>query len=115
MLGGRRRRGVVGHGCILPRRPREGNDVSMPTYEPRPEDLFNDPHLVASGGFAEITLMNGTKTQVPMLPIEMDGRRFRTRLDLPKVGEHTREMLAALGYSQQDIERLIAGGVAHAA
>ena len=81
----------------------------------RPEDLFNDPHLVASGGFAEITLMNGTKTQVPMLPIEMDGRRFRTRLDLPKVGEHTREMLEGLGYSQEDVARLIASGVARAA
>src|SRR5262245_33868272 len=29
----------------------------------KPEDLFEDPHLKASGGLAEITLMNGTKTQ----------------------------------------------------
>jgi crotonobetainyl-CoA:carnitine CoA-transferase CaiB-like acyl-CoA transferase len=81
----------------------------------RPEDLFNDPHLKASGGLADITLMNGVKTQVPIMPIEMDGRRFRTRLDLPKVGEHTREMLTGLGYSPQDIERLIASGVARTA
>jgi crotonobetainyl-CoA:carnitine CoA-transferase CaiB-like acyl-CoA transferase len=81
----------------------------------RPEDLFNDPHLKASGGFADVTLMNGVKTQVPIMPIEMDGRRFRTRLDLPKVGEHTREMLTGLGYSAQDIERLIASGVARTA
>ena len=50
----------------------------------KPEDLFDDPHLKASGGLTDITLMNGTKTQVPILPIEMDGRRFGTRLDLPK-------------------------------
>ena len=81
----------------------------------RPEDLFEDPHLKASGGLTDITLMNGTKTQVPILPVEMDGRRFRTRLDLPKVGEHTREMLADLGYSAQQIEKLVADGVAHAA
>ena len=73
----------------------------------KPEDLFDDPHLKQSGGLADITLMNGVKTQVPILPIEMDGRRFRTRLDLPKVGEHTRELLGALGYSSQDVARLI--------
>jgi crotonobetainyl-CoA:carnitine CoA-transferase CaiB-like acyl-CoA transferase len=81
----------------------------------RPEDLFEDPHLKASGGLTDITLMNGTKTQVPILPVEMDGRRFRTRLDLPKVGEHTREILADLGYSAQQIDKLVAHGVAHAA
>jgi crotonobetainyl-CoA:carnitine CoA-transferase CaiB-like acyl-CoA transferase len=78
----------------------------------KPEDLFDDPHLKASGGLADITLMNGVKTQVPIMPIEMDGRRFGTRLDLPKIGEHTREMLTGLGYAPQDIERLIASGVA---
>jgi crotonobetainyl-CoA:carnitine CoA-transferase CaiB-like acyl-CoA transferase len=81
----------------------------------RPEDLFDDPHLKASGGLADITLMNGVKTQVPIMPIEMDGRRFATRLDLPKVGEHTREMLKDLGYSFADIERFIKDGVARVA
>ncbi len=74
----------------------------------KPEDLFEDPHLRESGGLTDITLMNGTRTQVPILPIEMDGRRFRTRLDLPKVGEHTREVLAELGYEREAISRLIA-------
>jgi crotonobetainyl-CoA:carnitine CoA-transferase CaiB-like acyl-CoA transferase len=69
----------------------------------KPEDLYDDPHLKKSGGLTDITLMNGTKTQVPILPIEMDGRRFRTRLDLPKVGEHTREILDGLGYDRKAI------------
>ena len=81
----------------------------------RPEDLFDDPHLKASGGMTGITLMNGVKTQVPVLPIEMDGERFHTRIDLPKVGEHTRELLAGLGYAPKDIDGLIENGVAHAA
>ena len=81
----------------------------------RPEDLFDDPHLKASGGLADITLMNGVKTQVPIMPIEMDGRRFATRLDLPKIGEHTREMLVDLGYAPLEIERLITSGVARTA
>ena len=81
----------------------------------RPEDLFNDPHLIASGGLADITLMNGVKTQVPIMPIEMDGRRFGTRLDLPQIGEHTRELLADIGYSPQEIEGLLANGTARSA
>jgi crotonobetainyl-CoA:carnitine CoA-transferase CaiB-like acyl-CoA transferase len=68
--------------------------------------LFDDPHLNASGGFADITLMNGVKTKVPVLPIEMAGRRLGTRLDLPHIGEHTRELLAGLGYSEAEVAGL---------
>ena len=60
----------------------------------KPEDLFDDPHLKASNGMTGITLMNGVKTQVPVLPIEIDGNRLGTRLDLPHIGQHTRELLA---------------------
>jgi crotonobetainyl-CoA:carnitine CoA-transferase CaiB-like acyl-CoA transferase len=37
----------------------------------------------------------------------MDGRRFGTRLDLPRVGEHTREVLASLGYGVDAVNALI--------
>lgn len=74
----------------------------------KPEDLFDDPHLNASGGLTPVTLLNGEKTKVPVLPVEMDGRRFGTRLDVPGVGEHTREVLASLGYDEPAIDRLVA-------
>jgi len=73
----------------------------------KPEDLFTDPHLNASGGLADITLLNGVKTKVPALPVEMGGRRFGTRSDLPRVGEHTRELLHELGYSSTRTQDLI--------
>jgi crotonobetainyl-CoA:carnitine CoA-transferase CaiB-like acyl-CoA transferase len=41
----------------------------------RPEDLFDDPHLAASGGLETVTLSNGDETALPTLPIEMDGKR----------------------------------------
>ena len=73
----------------------------------KPEDLFDDPHLNASGGLTPVTMLNGKKTKVPVLPIEMDGQRFGTRLDIPQVGEHTREVLAAVGYAKEEIDRLL--------
>ena len=81
----------------------------------KPEDLFDDPHLNASGGLTPVTLPDGTKTKVPNLPIEMDGARFGTRLDLPRIGEHTRELLASLGYRGDDVKKLITQRIVHAA
>jgi len=72
----------------------------------KPEDLFDDPHLNASGGLTPVTLPNGTRTKVPNLPIEMDGARLGTRLDIPRVGEHTRDVLSGLGYAAAAIERM---------
>jgi crotonobetainyl-CoA:carnitine CoA-transferase CaiB-like acyl-CoA transferase len=81
----------------------------------RPEDLFEDPHLNQSGGLVPVTLPNGRKTKVPNLPIEMDGARLGTRLDLPRVGEHTRDLLAGLGYSGEAVDGLVRRGIVHAA
>jgi crotonobetainyl-CoA:carnitine CoA-transferase CaiB-like acyl-CoA transferase len=74
----------------------------------RPEDLFDDPHLNASHGLTPVTLNNGVRTKVPVLPIEMDGRRFGTRIDIPQVGEHTRSVLESIGYDAAAIDRLVA-------
>ena len=36
-----------------------------------PEQLFDDPHLAASGGLLDITLPQGSSTRLPALPLEM--------------------------------------------
>ncbi len=81
----------------------------------KPEDLFDDPHLNASGGLAPVTLLNGRKTKVPNLPIEMDGQRFGTRLDVPRAGQHTLQVLAELGYTPAALDALVAAKVINAA
>ena len=73
----------------------------------RPEDLFDDPHLNASGGLAPLELPNGVKSKAPLLPLEMDGRRLGSRRGLPSVGEHTHDLLLELGYEEDEIERLV--------
>ncbi|WP_024301513.1 CaiB/BaiF CoA-transferase family protein [Pseudogulbenkiania sp. MAI-1] len=77
----------------------------------RPQDLFEDQHLLESGGMTPVTLPDGRSVMVPMLPFEMDGRRFGARLDVPLPGSHSRELLQELGYSQQEVERLLAAKV----
>jgi crotonobetainyl-CoA:carnitine CoA-transferase CaiB-like acyl-CoA transferase len=78
----------------------------------KPEDLFDDPHLNASGGLAPVTMpLNGVKAKVPALPMEMNGARLTTRLDIPKIGEHTGALLANLGYDAAAIEALLADKV----
>lgn len=42
----------------------------------KPEDLFDDPHLKASGGLTAVTLPDGREVDLPSLPLEMAGRRF---------------------------------------
>ena len=54
----------------------------------RPDELFDDPHLNASGGLLDLTLPNGTKTRLPSLPLEIDGARLPLRHDLSAPGAH---------------------------
>ena len=61
----------------------------------RPEQLFDDPHLLASGGLADVTLDNGETTPVPLLPILLGGRHLKVRMPLPKVGAHSAEVTPA--------------------
>jgi crotonobetainyl-CoA:carnitine CoA-transferase CaiB-like acyl-CoA transferase len=81
----------------------------------KPEDLFDDPHLAASGGLLEITVTDGDRAgervKLPALPMEMDGRRFGVHQDVPRAGQHTREVLAEVGYSEDDINAMIKQGV----
>ena len=63
----------------------------------KPEQLFDDPHLIASGGLAVLTLDTGGTTPMPLLPILLDGRHLKPRMPLPKVGEHNALLPRAQG------------------
>ncbi len=58
----------------------------------KPEQLFDDPHLLRSGGLADLTLENGETTPVPLLPILLGGRHLTPRMPLAKLGEHDGEV-----------------------
>jgi crotonobetainyl-CoA:carnitine CoA-transferase CaiB-like acyl-CoA transferase len=77
-----------------------------------PDALFDDPHLNAAGGLAPMVLPDGRATATPLLPLAWDGARLPLRASPPATGAHTREVLAAAGLAPQQIEALIARGVA---
>ena len=76
----------------------------------RPEDLFEDPHLVASGGLADTRIPEGGSVRLPILPLDLDGRRLPKRLDPPRLGEQGREILSGLGFSAREIDEMAASG-----
>ena len=88
--------------------------IGLP-YAPitRPEDLFQDPHLLETGGLAPVTLPadasgagKEVKTRTALLPITLAGERLGVRTDPPSLGQHSIEILRQAGYSDTEIERL---------
>ena len=77
----------------------------------RPEQLLDDPHLGATGGLADITLTDGERAGQPvkttLFPFTLDGQRLGVRLNPPRRGEHTREVLSAIGIGAREIDALV--------
>ncbi|PWU70975.1 formyl-CoA transferase [Ochrobactrum sp. POC9] len=76
----------------------------------KPQDLFDDPHVSQPGGTVDVVLPDGTPTKVPTLPIDFNGARLGLRLDIPRCGEHSAQVLRELGYADADIDRMISEG-----
>ncbi len=76
----------------------------------RPEDLFDDPHLLASGGLAPVVLPDGQHTLLPLVPVEIDGGRPASAGVLAAPGADTDAILEGLGYGPDEVAALRAGG-----
>ncbi|KWK97818.1 CoA-transferase [Burkholderia ubonensis] len=93
--------------------------IGLP-YAPitKPQDLFDDPHLLATGGLADVTLPADASsagrpvdTRTALLPLTLAGERLRLRSAPPALGQDTRALLAELGYAPDDARALIEAGV----
>jgi crotonobetainyl-CoA:carnitine CoA-transferase CaiB-like acyl-CoA transferase len=91
---------------------RRFEDAGLP-FAPikRPEELLDDPHLLATGGLADIRLTDGERAgqtvKTTLFPFTLDGERPGVRLNPPRGGEHTHDVLRAIGCSEAEIGALI--------
>ena len=87
----------------------------------RPQDLFDDPHLLATGALAPMTVPadassagHEVHTRTALLPLTIDGERLQVRQGPPGLSEHGAALLAELGYSAAQVAQLLSDGVVRA-
>jgi len=83
----------------------------------RPSELFDDPHLQASGGLLPINLAHaharggGARVAgLPGLPLSFRAARFGLRCQPPRIGEHSAEIARHAGLTEPEISALIQDG-----
>ncbi len=83
--------------------------ASVP-YAPvkRPDELVDDPHLIATGQLLPVPMAQGKIGHLPKLPYHTTAYDFTIRRPPPGLGANSREILKEAGVSEADIEALIA-------
>lgn len=75
-----------------------------------PHELLEDPHLLATGGLAPVTLPDGAragqKASTALLPLTLDGARLGVRHDPPQLGQDSMALLTELGYDAETASQL---------
>jgi len=79
------------------------------------EDIVADPHLAAIGYLRTVEHPTEGKIKSLAVPSEWSESTPEYRRHAPRLGEHTREVLAEAGLSQEKIEQLLQSGAARAA
>jgi crotonobetainyl-CoA:carnitine CoA-transferase CaiB-like acyl-CoA transferase len=78
-------------------------------------DLATDPHLEATGFWKTIEHPSEGRLRTTAFPVGFSATPAdETRRHAPRLGEHTRELLAEMGYGEERIEAMLASGAATA-
>jgi len=71
-----------------------------------------DEQLIASGAVVDVPLARGGSFKSAASPVRFPGADDGPKGPTPRQGEHTRSVLASLGYSSDQIDAMIAAGAA---
>ena len=77
-----------------------------------PAEVDADPQIAAAGAFVEVDDGQGGVYRSPAAPAVFPGEAREPRPRAPRLGEHTREVLAEIGYSESEIEAMFAADAA---
>ncbi|RAK58343.1 CoA transferase [Phenylobacterium hankyongense] len=77
-----------------------------------PADVAADPQVAAAGALVQVEDGQGGTYASPAAPARFPGADATVRPRAPLLGEHTREVLAELGYGPGEIEAMLATGAA---
>jgi crotonobetainyl-CoA:carnitine CoA-transferase CaiB-like acyl-CoA transferase len=72
----------------------------------RPDQLVDDPHLNATGQLVDTPLPGRGPARLPKLPVRSTAFELGLRRPAPRLGEHTRQVLAELGLTKDEIDAL---------
>ena len=75
------------------------------------EDVAHDPVFEERGCFSETTLVDSSPLRTLARPFIMSGTPWRVERPAPRLGQHTDEVLANLGYTASDVTSLRSEGV----
>lgn len=74
------------------------------------DEILEDPHLAETGFFSHLHDPGMGDFRMPGSPIRFDGERPPSKVP-PRLGEHSRAVLAEAGYADEAIDALVAAGV----
>ena len=77
-----------------------------------PAEVAADPQAAAAGAFIDVEDGQGGTFRSPAAPARFPGADATVRPRAPKLGEHTREVLAELGYGETAIDAMLVAGAA---
>ena len=77
-----------------------------------PAQVAADPQVAAAGALIDVEDGQGGTYRSPAAPARFPGADATVRPAAPGLGQHTREVLAEIGYAPAEIEAMLASGSA---